>query len=228
MPMAIGRLIGSKREEGRAPFIIGLLNGLMPCGPLQAMWIVALATANPFAGALSMLMFSLGTVPLMLGLGSAVSLLGKKFTSQVMKVGAVIVAVMGLAMLSQGVNLSGIAPAGKVVSQAPENETDSEEILTEEVQETEDSEDIQIVNSTLTLGRYPDITVRAGVPVRWTIDAPENALTGCNAVMIIQDYGIQHAFSPGENVIEFTPEKTGTVRYSCWMGMVTGSIEVID
>ena len=39
----------------------------MPCGPLQAMWIVALAGGSPFAGAFSMLLFSLGTVPLMLG-----------------------------------------------------------------------------------------------------------------------------------------------------------------
>ena len=49
----------------------------MPCGPLQAMWIVALATANLFSGALSMFMFmfSLGTVPLMLGLGSSAAFL---------------------------------------------------------------------------------------------------------------------------------------------------------
>lgn len=32
----------------------------------------------------------------------------------------------------------------------------------------------------------------------------------------------------GENVIEFTPESTGTVRYSCWMGMIRGNIFVTD
>lgn len=230
MPMAIGKLIGGKRQEGRAPFIIGLLNGLMPCGPLQAMWIVALATANPVSGALSMLVFSLGTVPLMLGLGSAVSLLGKKFTSQVMKVGAIIVAVMGLAMLSQGVTLSGIAPIENVLSRASEEEVSDNgaDFDSNELEPTESTSDVQIVNSTLTLGRYPDITVKSGVPVKWTIDVPENSLTGCNAVMVIPDYGIQYAFTPGENIVEFTPQKAGTVRYSCWMGMVTGSIEVTD
>lgn len=54
--------------QGR-PFIVGIHNGFMPCGPLQSMWIVALAGGSSFAGAFSMLLFSLGTVPLMLGLG---------------------------------------------------------------------------------------------------------------------------------------------------------------
>ena len=72
------------------------------------MQIVALASGNPLAGAFSMFMFSLGTVPLMLGLGSFVSLLGKRFTKRVMEIGAVLVVVLGLAMLSQGFSLSGL------------------------------------------------------------------------------------------------------------------------
>ncbi len=46
--------------------------------------------------------------------------------------------------------------------------------------------------------------------------------------MFIQDYGIEHTFDSGENVIEFIPEKAGTVRYSCWMGMIHGNIYVVD
>ena len=68
-----------KRLHPRAPLTVGLLNGLMPCGPLQAMQLAALSSASPVRGALSMLAFSLGTVPLMLGLGSLVSLLGQRF-----------------------------------------------------------------------------------------------------------------------------------------------------
>lgn len=75
----------------------------MPCGPLQSMQVVALASGNPMTGALSMFCFSLGTVPLMLGFGSAVSILGKRFTRQVLKVGAILVVVMGLSMMVQAV-----------------------------------------------------------------------------------------------------------------------------
>lgn len=96
------------RQKPRTPFFIGLCNGLMPCGPLQSMQVVALVSGNPLAGALSMLCFSLGTVPLMLGFGSAVSMLGKRFTRQVLKAGAILVVVMGLSMMVQGGTLSGL------------------------------------------------------------------------------------------------------------------------
>ncbi|MBQ9303211.1 sulfite exporter TauE/SafE family protein [Butyrivibrio sp.] len=242
-PMAITKLIGSKKVIDRGPFAVGLLNGLMPCGPLQAMWLVAMAAGNPFTGALSMLAFSLGTVPLMLGFGSVFSLLGKKYTRQIMRIGAVFVAVMGLALISQGGSLSGLVPAVRTESVATTNESvnkESTENVTEIVEEpSADStqtviegvqieDGVQIVNSTLTRGRYPEITVQAGVPVRWHIEAPQGALNGCNAMMVIPDYGIQYAFNYGDNVIEFTPEKAGLVSYSCWMGMVYGSINVID
>jgi sulfite exporter TauE/SafE len=84
MPKIFARKVGMEKAKNKSPLIVGLLNGLMPCGPLQSMQIVALASGNPFAGALSMFLFSLGTVPLMLGLGSIVSALGRKFTQKVM------------------------------------------------------------------------------------------------------------------------------------------------
>ncbi|MBQ9080885.1 MAG: sulfite exporter TauE/SafE family protein [Clostridia bacterium] len=64
--------------------------------------MLALAFANPIVGALSMLLFSLGTVPLMLVFGSLVSALGKCFTRMVMNIGAVLVTVLCFAMLTQG------------------------------------------------------------------------------------------------------------------------------
>lgn len=42
------------------------------------------------------------------GTGLVVSLLGKRFTKRVMEIGAVLVVVLGLAMLSQGFSLSGL------------------------------------------------------------------------------------------------------------------------
>lgn len=108
MPKFIAKRIGQKKAATVRPFAVGLLNGLMPCGPLQSMQILALASSNPFTGTLSMLLFSLGTVPLMLGLGSVVTVLGQRFTHAVMNVGAVLVTVLGFAMLAQGGSLSGL------------------------------------------------------------------------------------------------------------------------
>ena len=206
-----------KRKIGSNAFVVGLLNGFMPCGPLQSMQIVALASGSPVNGAMSMLMFSLGTVPLMLGLGSIVSMLGRKFAGKVMTAGSMLVMVLGLAMLSQGSSLIGFPYmlSGTKVS-------------AETVTENADNINVQEIHSTLTSGRYPDITVTAGIPVKWIIDVPNNALNGCNYKMYLSAYGIEHTFIEGENVIEFTPTNTGDIPYTCWMGMIRGDIFVKD
>jgi len=109
MPKIFGRLIGKEKAASKnRPFYIGLLNGLMPCGPLQAMQLYALSTGDPIKGALSMFVFSLGTVPLMFGLGALSSMLSKKFTAKMMQVSAVLVIVLGFAMFQTGMTVSGI------------------------------------------------------------------------------------------------------------------------
>lgn len=111
----IPRLPASFREKagrgisGKGPLAVGLLNGLMPCGPLQGMQLYALGTGSLALGAASMFFFSLGTVPLMLVLGSLASFLGARMSSVMMKISAGIILVLGLVMLDRGIALSGFA-----------------------------------------------------------------------------------------------------------------------
>ena len=158
-----------------------------------------------------MLAFSLGTVPLMLGLGSLVSLLGQRFRRAVTVGGAVLVAVMGLSMLSQGAALAGMLPAAAQPGVQAQAEAG-----------------VQVVRSTLLPNSYPSITVQAGVPVRWGIDAPSGSINGCNNRLIIPALGMEYTFHTGKNVITFTPEQSGTLPYTCWMGMIRGVITVED
>lgn len=216
-----GKKISAK---GRMPFVVGLCNGFMPCGPLQSMQIIALASGNAFAGALSMFCFSLGTVPLMLGFGTFISMLGKRFTRQILRVGGILVVVMGLSMMSQGNALAGFENVfttgtdGQILNAAKAGNTD---IAVEK-------DGTQYVSSTLQSGKYPDITVKAGEPVEWTIKASKEDINGCNYKAVLQDFGVEQVFEEGENVIEFTPTETGTYTYSCWMGMITGTVHVED
>ena len=215
-------------HKRRTPFIIGLFNGLMPCGPLQSMQIVALASANPFTGALSMFFFALGTIPLMLGFGSIVAGLGKHFTKQVLKCGAILVVVMGLSMMSQGTALSGINSKINTLFSAKDETT----VKTSGLNHLNDSDTdmekdgIQYVSSTLESGHYPDITVKAGIPVKWTIHAEKSSINGCNYKILLPDFDTECVFEEGDNTIEFTPKETGIYTYSCWMGMITGKIYV--
>lgn len=265
------KLLACKMDLGavksKSPFLIDLLNGLMPCGPLQSMQIVALASGNPLMGGLSMLLFSLGTVPLMLGLGSFVTALGKRFTKKVMTAGAVLVVVLGLAMLSQGGSLSGlisddlmliiilvlclvgmasVLPFKKAVYKSAAvsaaicagvlilfswnlwRTSDYNTINAGTEGKATVADGVQTVTSTLLPGRYPDITIRQGLPVKWIINAPQGSINGCNYKIFIPEYGLEHSFKTGENVIEFLPDKEGTYQYSCWMGMIRGKITVTD
>ena len=181
--------INQKKRTEKRPFVVGLLNGFMPCGPMQSMQIIALGLGNPISGALAMLMFSLGTVPLMLGLGSLVSALGEKYTKLVMQTGAILIVVLGLAMLSQGVGLAGMNPVR--ISQGYHNTAEFDTAVIAQ------SGDIQYVESNLDFGTYPEITVYTGIPVKWTINVPEDVINGCNYKMIVKTYGITHEFTPG-------------------------------
>jgi sulfite exporter TauE/SafE len=226
-PRALAKRLDEKKERSRSPLYVGLLNGLMPCGPLQAMQIYALSTGSALAGALAMFVFALGTVPLVFGLGVFAATLGKRFTRQVMTVGAVLVLVLGLAMFSQGFSLAGIPlplPLASMESGARGN--DGTVAAENGLPPVENG--VQIVDSALSSNRYPQITVQAGLPVRWNISADEDSINGCNYRFLIPEYGIEHSFEPGANIIEFTPAAAGRYSYSCWMGMIRGSIVVVE
>lgn len=209
------------QKVGKGPLYVGLLNGLMPCGPLQAMQIYALSTGSPISGAFSMFLFSLGTVPLMFGLGALSSYLGKRFTNKILTVGAVLVVVLGMSMFSQGWSLSGWG-FPQVFSGGLSSKADADK------SHVKVENGVQIVNSTLASGSYPSITVEKGMPVKWIIDAPEGSINGCNNRIFIPEYNMEYQFKTGENIIEFTPTKAGSFPYSCWMGMIRSSILVVE
>jgi len=222
-----------EQKTGRGPFVVGFLNGFMPCGPLQAMQLYALSTGSPIRGGISMFLFCVGTIPMMFALGAASGALsgalssalsgakGRVFSRRVMQIGALLVTALGLVMFSNGWSLSGFSsPLGKMTFRrpAPAQNGASMPVI---------QNNVQIVNSTLQPNRYPAIIVRQGIPVRWTINAPPGSINGCNNRMIIREYGIQHTFKQGGNVIEFTPAKAGRFRYSCWMAMIHSTITVL-
>ena len=217
----IFRVKADTAGRGRGPFIVGLLNGLMPCGPLQAMQIYALGTGSFIAGALSMFFFSLGTLPLMFGLGAIVTMLGNKFTKKMMKISAVLVVVLGVIMLGRGLVLSGITfPTNSPVAAAATSTAASAEDSVED--------GAQNITSALTSRGYPDITVKKGVPVVWNLQADSSNINGCNRTLVISEFDLQVKLQAGDNIIKFTPTESGTITYSCWMGMQTGKITVVD
>jgi len=215
MPKFISRKIDHNKAKSHSSFYVGLLNGLMPCGPLQSMQLFALSTGSFFGGALSMFLFSLGTVPLMFVLGTLSSKLNKKFTEKMLSTCAILVVVLGVGMLNNGLALSGV-----VVPQlaAADENTNMAKL----------EGGYQTITTPLNFGTYPAITVKAGIPVKWTITAEKGKVNGCNNEIIITEYDISVKIKEGENIIEFTPSKPGQFGYSCWMGMIRSTITVVE
>lgn len=107
-------------NKNRSPFVVGLLNGLMPCGPLQTMQVFALGTGSAVTGGLSMFFFSLGTFPLMFGLGALSIFASKEFSKQLIKISGFLVLFLGLLMGSRALALTGILTFPTLIS-SPNN-----------------------------------------------------------------------------------------------------------
>jgi sulfite exporter TauE/SafE/copper chaperone CopZ len=207
-----------KRMSGRnkGPFTLGLFTGLMPCGPLIAMELYAAGTGSALLGATALLVFGLGTLPIMNGFGTAISMLSMNFTKRILKVSAVVVMVLGVIMLSRGMTLSGVGFNLNSVSASVIGASGSADI----------SNGIQQINMTVTSsGWTPDTFVlKKNVPVQWNINVKQ--LTSCNKEIIVQEYNLDIKLKQGLNVVNFTPTREGTVSWSCWMGMIPGTFIV--
>jgi len=91
----------------RNPFSVGFLSGiLLGCGPLQAMYIMALGVADPLKGALLLLCFGTGTLIPLLTFGMFASALSSKTQNQLLAVSGILVILMGLMMADRGLKMT--------------------------------------------------------------------------------------------------------------------------
>ena len=66
---------------------------------------------------------------------------------------------------------------------------------------------IQYVSSTLESGHYPDITVKAGTPVKWMIHAEKSSINGCNYKILLPDFDTECVFEEGDNKLNLHLKK---------------------
>lgn len=200
------------------PLFVGLLTGLfIACGPLQAMYLYAIGLGSFKTGAISLAVFGIGTLPVLLGFGSLVTVISQKTTGRILKISAIIVLILGLIMVNTGLAITG-------------NTYDIQSIKTKITGSNNGaviSNGIQEINMTIDgTNWYPKVFVlKNEVPVKWTIYG--NALP-CATEIFVRDYGLDIKLKLGANVVEFTPNKTGIIKWACWMGMVSGNFIVTD
>lgn len=210
---AFERLRARGKRSG-APFVMGLANGLMPCGPLQSMQLYAIGTGDAAAGAAAMFLFCLGTIPFMLAIGYSARALGARSKAIIAKAAAAFMFTLAASMVGRGLVFAGVDLT------APLSNT--------QVVQAQVAPDRQIAEFDLSFDNYADISLKKGIPAQLVINVDAEKLTGCNNKVVIDEWGIEQALEPGRNIIEFTPDKSGTYVYSCWMRMITNTIEVSD
>lgn len=100
---SVGKLL-QQRTFGSL-FLLGTLNGLLPCGLVYVAAAAAAATGSLHMGVFSMLAFGLGTLPVMLGLGLAGRKLQGFFSFRLQNLVPISLTVLGVLLVLRGMEL---------------------------------------------------------------------------------------------------------------------------
>ena len=94
------------RQSLKNTFIIGLLNGLLPCGMVYFALAGALASDSVAKGMIFMIMFGLGTIPLMLLVSFLGIFINIAVRNTIKKIIPYFMLVMGVMFILRGLNLN--------------------------------------------------------------------------------------------------------------------------
>lgn len=94
-----------KRKSTDAIFTIGILNGFLPCGMVYAALFGAVAMQNEFYSSFYMILYGLGTIPLMSAVVYVSNFLGLPFRNKLQRVIPIVICVIGAMFILRGLGL---------------------------------------------------------------------------------------------------------------------------
>ncbi len=97
------KLLNVKTYSGL--LLVGLVNGLIPCGLVYVALAGAIGTGSSVNGILFMVLFGLGTIPMMLGIALAGNLLSGFLRDKMNKIIPILVILVGLLFIVHGLGL---------------------------------------------------------------------------------------------------------------------------
>jgi sulfite exporter TauE/SafE len=221
MPKSFSHLIHdlAERDANGGAFVLGAATFFLPCGFTQALQLYVLAKGSFSIGALTMLAFSLGTLPALLSLSAMSSFASGNVQRHFLKFAGAAVIVLGIANVQYGLVLTGSAMNVVAVppSAPPAEASPAQMTATQDKQGDKQVVVMRIDGFSYIPNRF---TVTQGVPVEWRIDASEAA--ACGRFLLAPGLGIRKLLSDrNTTMISFIPQQAGEFGFNCGMGMMT-------
>ncbi len=234
-PASFGRLLrrSAKTNSVATPALIGLATVLVPCGVTLSVELLAVTSGSPLAGAAVMFGFVVGTAPLFAVLGYLFRRTSRALSGRLAVVTGVVVLGVAVWTAASGLQAGGwatfnlndqpAAAAAPAPSQSAGPSAGGQKPVADGPV-TIDAAGKQTVVLTVTDFYEPtQFTAKAGVPTTLILRGKDSG--GCARAFTIPELGVQEIVKrDGDTKIDLGTRKPGTLRFSCAMGMQTGTI----
>jgi len=223
LPASLGRVLGIETATDASyshwrTALVGAATFFLPCGFTQAVQVFALSSASPVAAGTIMATFAVGTTPGLLALAAVPEVTTGPRQATVLQVVGVLVLAFALLNVSGSLALLGLD--GGASAAAAGARTASSNVTV--------ADGVQTVRMTQAADGYrpAETVVYAGMPTRWLIEGTSRF--SCSSALRVPDLGIKVNLVEGPNVVDLPVLPTGTVPFTCVMGMYSGHLVVID
>ncbi|CAN5140330.1 hypothetical protein BH09PAT2_BH09PAT2_03570 [soil metagenome] len=221
LPSFIGRYVSDEQNfQGKyMPFIVGALTFFLPCGFTLMAQSVALASGSFITGMLMMLVFALGTAPVLgiIGFSSVSFQKNLSLANSFNVIAAVCIVLFSIYNVNAQFNVLGLASMNDLFIRS--NTTSNMELGVKLVGEGKNQ--YQAVSMEARGFEYfpKSLELKAGVPVKLTVK--NNNVTGCAAAMYWPGLHNEMILLQGSKTeASFTPKEVGNYKVTCTMGMV--------
>ena len=109
-----------KNKSYKSLFTIGLLNGFLPCGMVYVALFGAIAMQNVTLGIGYMLLFGLGTIPMMVAVIYASGLISFSFRGTIQKAIPLVALIIGMLFIVRGLDIPYLSPSNMSLFVQPE------------------------------------------------------------------------------------------------------------
>lgn len=238
-PASFGRLVRHSTKSGSVgtPALVGFATVLVPCGVTLSMELVAITAGSPMAGAAVMAGFVLGTAPLFAVLGYLFRRSSRALSGRLGIATGIVVLAVAVWTIGSGLQAGGWvsfnAPdkqptaSGPFIVEGGDGSGDGHDgtVAAEAAPVRIDASGKQIVTLTVTDFYLPaQFTAKAGLPTTLILRGKDSG--GCARAFTIPELGVQEIVKrDGDTKVDLGTRNPGTLRFSCAMGMQTGTID---